>query len=157
MVGIFNQQKMWRKQSPSLLFSPRIFVYVCIHIYKCIHTDPSVYVQSLVCAKSLQTCLTLCDPMGCSPPGSYVHGIFQARTLKWATLSSRRSSRLPIWSRQGLNLHLLHLLHWQADSLPLSHLGSAPPPHIYIYLCVCVCVCVYICTHTYTHTHAYNV
>ena len=30
-----------------------------------------------VCAKSLQSCLTLCDPMDCSPPGSSVHGIFQ--------------------------------------------------------------------------------
>ena len=30
-----------------------------------------------------QSCLTLCDPMDCSPPGSSVHGIFQARTLDW--------------------------------------------------------------------------
>ena len=29
-----------------------------------------------------------------------------------------------IFSTQGLNLNLLHLLHWQADSLPLHHLGS---------------------------------
>ena len=32
-----------------------------------------------VCAKSLQLCLTPCDPMDCSPLGSSVHGIFQAR------------------------------------------------------------------------------
>ena len=31
-----------------------------------------------------QSCLTLCDPMDCSPPGSSVHGIFQARILEWA-------------------------------------------------------------------------
>ena len=30
-----------------------------------------------------QSCLTLCDPMDCSPPGSPVHGIFQARVLEW--------------------------------------------------------------------------
>ena len=30
-----------------------------------------------------QSCLTLCDPMDCSPPGSCVHGIFQARVLEW--------------------------------------------------------------------------
>ena len=30
-----------------------------------------------------QSCLTLCDPLGCSPPGSPVHGIFQARILDW--------------------------------------------------------------------------
>ena len=36
-----------------------------------------------MCAKSLQLCLTLCDPVDCSPPGSSVHGILQARILKW--------------------------------------------------------------------------
>ena len=35
-----------------------------------------------VYAKSLQLCLTLCDPMGCSPPGSSVHGILQAWILE---------------------------------------------------------------------------
>ena len=34
-------------------------------------------------AKSLQSCKTLCDPMDCSPPSSSVHGILQARILKW--------------------------------------------------------------------------
>ena len=34
-------------------------------------------------AKLLQSCLTLCDPKGCSPPGSSVHGILQARVLQW--------------------------------------------------------------------------
>ena len=36
---------------------------------------------------------TLCDPRDCSPPGSSVHGIFQARILEWVAISySRRSS-----------------------------------------------------------------
>ena len=44
-------------------------------------------------AKSLESCPTLCDPMDCSPPGSFVHGIFQARVLEWgATAFSRLSS-----------------------------------------------------------------
>ena len=34
-------------------------------------------------AKSLQSCPTLCDPIDGSPPGSSVHGIFQARALEW--------------------------------------------------------------------------
>ena len=38
--------------------------------------------------KSLQSCLTLCDPMGCSPLGSSVHGILQASILEWAAVSS---------------------------------------------------------------------
>ena len=41
-----------------------------------------------------QSCLTLCDPMDCSLPGSSIHGIFQARKLEWVTISfSRRSSQ----------------------------------------------------------------
>ena len=37
-----------------------------------------------------QSCLTLSDPMDCSPPGSSVHGIFQARVLEWVPLPSRK-------------------------------------------------------------------
>ena len=37
-------------------------------------------------AKSLQSCLTLCDPMDCGLPDSSVHGIFQARVLEWVTI-----------------------------------------------------------------------
>ena len=36
-----------------------------------------------VCAKLLQSCLTLCNPVDCSPPGSSIHGILQARILEW--------------------------------------------------------------------------
>ena len=43
-------------------------------------------------AQSLQSCLTLCDPMDCSPPGSSVRGILQARTLEWVAMSSSRGS-----------------------------------------------------------------
>ena len=43
-------------------------------------------------AKSLQSCLTLCDPMDCSPPGSSVHGILQARILEWVAMPSFRGS-----------------------------------------------------------------
>ena len=39
-------------------------------------------------AKSLQSCLTLCNPMDCSPPGSSVHGISQARILEWVVTPS---------------------------------------------------------------------
>ena len=38
-------------------------------------------------AKSLQSCLTLCDPIDGSPPGSAVPGILQARTLEWVAIS----------------------------------------------------------------------
>ena len=38
-------------------------------------------------AKSLQLCPALCDPMDCSPPGSSIHGIFQARVLEWGAIA----------------------------------------------------------------------
>ena len=38
-------------------------------------------------AKSLQSCLTLCDPIDGSPPGSPIPGIFQARTPEWVAIS----------------------------------------------------------------------
>ena len=46
-------------------------------------------------AQGLQSCLTLCDPVGCSPPGSSVQGILQARILEWVALSSCRGSSQP--------------------------------------------------------------
>ena len=53
----------------------------------------SPYNSVRVKVKSL-SCLTLCNPMDCSPPGSFIHGIFQARILKWVAISfPRRSSR----------------------------------------------------------------
>ena len=46
-------------------------------------------------AESLKACLTLCDPMGCSPPGSSVHGILHARILEWVAMPSSRGSSDP--------------------------------------------------------------
>ena len=47
---------------------------VCVYIY-------------IYAAKSLQTCLTLCDPIDSSPSGSAIPGILQARTLEWVAIS----------------------------------------------------------------------
>ena len=55
-------------------------------------------------------------PTGCSPPGSSVHGLFQARI--WSRLPFPPPGLSPT---QGLNPCLLH---WQAFALPLSRLGS---------------------------------
>ena len=42
-----------------------------------------------------QSCLTLCDPLNCSPPVSSVHGILQARILEWIALPSSSESSWP--------------------------------------------------------------
>ena len=73
--------------------------------------------QRCVCAQLLQACLTLCNPMGCSPPGSPVHGLLQARMLEWVAISFSRGSSL-------LNWRLSCLLHWQAGSLLLALHGK---------------------------------
>ena len=46
-----------------------------------------LYVYAAAAAKSLQLCLTLCDPIDGSPPGSTIPGILQARTLEWVAMS----------------------------------------------------------------------
>ena len=48
-----------------------------------------------VCVLVAQLCLTLCDPMGCSPPDSPVPGILQARILEWVATSFSRGSSQP--------------------------------------------------------------
>ena len=55
--------------------------------------------------KSLQSCLTLCDPIDGSPPGSTVPGILQARVLEWVAIAncllaalSRQKQKLPMFS-----------------------------------------------------------
>ena len=48
-----------------------------------------------MCAQLLQSCPTLCDPMDCSPPGSSLHGILQARILELVAMSTSRGSSRP--------------------------------------------------------------
>ena len=48
---------------------------------------PAVILAAAAAAKSLQLCLTLCDPIDGSPPGSAVPGILQARILEWVAIS----------------------------------------------------------------------
>jgi len=59
------------------------------------------------CVLDAQLCLTLCDPMDCSPPGSSVYGIFQAKILEWvASFSSRGSSWPKDWTQVS------HIVGW---------------------------------------------
>ena len=71
-------------------------------------------------AKSLQSCLTFCDPMDWSPPGSSVHGILQARILEWVAMPSSRDLPDP-----GIKPTSLSLLHWQVGSLTLVPSGNS--------------------------------
>ena len=67
-------------------------------------------------AKSFQSCLTLWDPMDCSPPGSSVHGILQARTLEWVAIHFFRRSSQP-----RHQTCISDILHWHVSTLPQHH------------------------------------
>ena len=66
--------------------------YTTLPAHGYVHALPTLYFRDvcggfLMHAKLLQSCMTLCDPMGRSPPGSSVHEILQARVLEWAAIS----------------------------------------------------------------------
>ena len=69
-----------------------------------------------MCAKSLQSCPNLCDPMHCSPPGSVVHGVLQERMLEW--LLCLPPGDLPNLGIKPMSPAL------KADSLPLEPPGK---------------------------------
>ena len=83
-----------RGPSNCLLMPPKLSVSLCVY----------------VCVFVTQSCLTLCNPMDCSPPGSSVHGILLARILEWVAVPF--SSR---FSHPGIKPGSPAL---QADSLP---------------------------------------
>ena len=72
-----------------LLYSKvTIIIYMCVCVCVCV----CARARMRTCAKSLQSCLTLCDPMDYSPPGFSVHGISHARVLEWVAISYYRRS-----------------------------------------------------------------
>ena len=105
-----------------------------------------------------QLCPTLCHPMDCSPPGSSVCGIFQARKLEWVTISFCRSSQPSDWtcissvSCIGRQV-LYHWCHLGGPMIPYTILRFALPRHfpcqslakssvseVGRFVCVCVCM-----------------
>ena len=78
--------------APSLSFSLSLSLSLSLYIYIYIY----IYIFLLACAQSYPI---PCNCMDCNPPGSYFHGIFQARILKWVAMpSSRGSSWLRDWN-----------------------------------------------------------
>ena len=73
----------WNNLSPLLLCTS-----------KCLNQWSASFLSSCCCLKT-KSCLTLCGPMDCSPPGSSVHGILQARILEWVAISFSTGSSRP--------------------------------------------------------------
>ena len=85
-------------------FCDSLIVIFCLYYF-----SPMIYsswlcewcftIHWLLLGEVPQLCLTLCNPMDCSLPGSSIHGIFQARVLEWVAVSfSRESSRPRDWT-----------------------------------------------------------
>ena len=65
-----------------------------------------------------QSCLTLCDLMDCSPPGSSVCGIFQARILEWAAMPSSRGSWRRDWTQVSCIAGIFFTIWATREALP---------------------------------------
>ena len=77
------------------------------------------YVPIYNAAKSLQSCLTLCDPIDSSPPGPAIPGILQARTMEWVAISSSNAWK---WKVKVKSLSRIWLL-----TTPWTAAYQAPP------------------------------
>ena len=83
--------------------------------------NPSTFAHSAAAAaKSLQSCLTLCDPIDGSLPGSPVPGILQARTLEWVAISFSNARKGKVKVRSPSRVRLL--------ATPWTAAHQAPPP-----------------------------
>ena len=97
-------------------------IQICVHKYYLYMVTPTYYIatEALLCyAKSLQLCLTLCDPIDGSLPGSPIPGILQARTLEWAATSFSNAWK---WKVKVKSLSRLQLF-----STPWTAAYQAPP------------------------------
>ena len=114
------------------------------------------WIKMVCCA---QSCSTLCDSMDYSPPGSSVHGIFQARIREWVAISPFRRSSQP-WDQIHISSvscigrqTLYHWATWEAVSAANKLLVYCLCPsasmcvRVCVHVCVraCVCVCVHVC------------
>ena len=74
-----------------------------------------------------QSCPTLCNPVDCSPPGSSIHGIFQARVLEWVAISFSRGSSWPrdrTWVSRIAGRHFYCLSHHTLNPTSLDSSSS---------------------------------
>ena len=81
-----GERHVWRKTKDFVLDLIILEIFIK---YSNIEAGRQLHLSSaaVAAAKSLQSCLTLCDPTDGSPPGSAVPGILQARTLDWVAIS----------------------------------------------------------------------
>ena len=84
----------------------------------------SCYLGTSALNMCAQSYLTLCNPMECSPPGSFVHGIFQARILEWVAISFSRGSSRPRDQTSTSCIARQLLYHWAICEAPRNLRGA---------------------------------
>ena len=94
------------------------------HTNMCMLTHTYVYMCLSSKVKVAQSCPALCDPMDCSPPGSSVHLISQARLLEWTAISFSRGSSRPRDQTQVCLPQWQVLYHLSHQGSPSKHLKS---------------------------------
>ena len=101
----FHWDKMLKEKPPHIWWSKpiekqnktfyRFKMCKCPHQVKLYSERISLFLNAIVLCLVTQSYLILWDPMACSPPGSSVHGISQARILEWVAMPSSRGSSQP--------------------------------------------------------------
>ena len=89
-----------------------------MHVFSLLHSH--CHCPAAAAAKSLQSCPTLCDPIDGSPPGSSVHGIFQARVLEWVAISFSNAWKWKVTVKSLSCVRLLVTPWTAAYQAPLS-------------------------------------
>ena len=81
--------------SPNLNCNKTLYYHISKYLIYLFCNELQKWIGKYRCAaaKSLQSCLTLCDPIDGSPPGSLVPGILQARTLEWVAISFSKAGK----------------------------------------------------------------
>ena len=95
-----------------------------------------------------ESCLTLCDPVHCNPPGSSVHGISQLKILEWVAISSSRGSS---WPRDRTHVSCIGrriLYHWITWEI---HWGKSSSSYLPCHTFNSSNRLIYIHAHTHTH------
>ena len=105
--------KIW-KFSACIKYN-QLFYLICYYFY--ILVDLTFIAAAA--AKSLQLCLTLCDPIDGSPPGSPIPGILQARTLEWVAISFSNAWKWKVKVKSRICL--------QPSATPWTAAHQAPP------------------------------
>ena len=108
----YKYKNNWSCSCTHTLLSYELFCIAALKLLSC------------CCCLAAQSCLTLCDPMDCNPPGSFVYGILQARILEWVSIPFSRGSS---WPRDWTQVSCI-----TGGFLLLSLQGS--PKHLSIYI-----------------------